>query len=54
MPAWVNGSVFPPIPLSVTVDIRYSLQDLMLVSNEEWPMDTEPQESSLTSTRLVA
>ena len=53
IPAFVRGSDFPPIPLSVTVGMLYSLHDLIFVSREEWPMDTEPQESSLTSTWLL-
>ena len=54
IPAFVRGSDFPPIiPLSVTVGMLYSLHDLIFVSREEWPIDTEPQESSLTSSWLL-
>jgi hypothetical protein len=53
MPALVKGSVFPPIPFKVTVETRYSLHVLISESKVEWPMDTDPQESSLASTRLV-
>ncbi len=50
MPTFVSGSVFPPIPLRMTVGTLYSLHDLISVSKDECPMETEPQESSLTST----
>ncbi len=52
-PAFVRGSVFPPIPFKVTEGMRYSLHVFIFDSKVEWPMETDPQESSLASTRLV-
>ena len=53
MPAFVKGSVLPPIPFKVTEGMRYSLNVFIFDSKVEWPMETDPQESSFASTRLV-
>jgi hypothetical protein len=44
MPAFVKGSVLPPIPFKVTEGMRYSLHVFMFDSKVEWPMETDPQD----------